>query len=127
MSEPQLKLPGRRRFVQVMLGSILLLLLALCVAPLFGSSSIDIFAALDRTLPLRDNPAARVLFYSRIPRILAAALAGAGLSSAGVAFQALLRNPLADPFTLGVSSGSSLGAVLGLQSVDEDQLYAALD
>jgi iron complex transport system permease protein len=56
-----------------------------------------------------------VLVYSRLPRVAAAALAGAGLAAAGLAFQALLRNPLADPFTLGVSSGSSLGAVLAIR------------
>ena len=44
-----------------------------------------------------------------------AARAGGGLAAAGVAFQALLRNPLACPFTLGVSSGSSLGAVLAVR------------
>lgn len=43
----------------------------------------------------------------RTPRVLLAALAGGGLSIAGVAFQALVRNPLADPYVLGVSSGSS--------------------
>jgi iron complex transport system permease protein len=58
--------------------------------------------------PLREQ----VVWEIRTPRVLLAAVAGAGLSVAGVAFQALVRNPLADPYVLGVSSGASLGAVL---------------
>src|SRR5438876_6670380 len=50
----------------------------------------------------------------RLPRILLAILVGASLSVAGTSFQALLRNPLADPYVLGVSSGAALGAVLAL-------------
>ncbi len=48
----------------------------------------------------------------RLPRILLAVVVGAGLSTAGVTFQALLRNPLAEPFILGISSGASVGAIL---------------
>ncbi|WUH98774.1 iron ABC transporter permease [Spirillospora sp. NBC_00431] len=54
----------------------------------------------------------QVVWDIRTPRVLLAALAGAGLSVAGVALQALVRNPLADPYVLGVSSAASLGAVL---------------
>jgi iron complex transport system permease protein len=50
----------------------------------------------------------------RLPRILLAIFVGASLSIAGTSFQALLRNPLADPYVLGVSSGAALGAVLAL-------------
>jgi iron complex transport system permease protein len=50
----------------------------------------------------------------RLPRILLAMFVGASLSVAGAGFQALLRNPLADPYVLGVSSGASLGAILTL-------------
>lgn len=48
----------------------------------------------------------------RLPRVLLSGLVGAALAIAGAAFQGLLRNPLADPYTLGVSSGASVGAVL---------------
>jgi iron complex transport system permease protein len=54
----------------------------------------------------------QVVWDIRTPRVLLAALAGAGLSVAGAALQALVRNPLADPYVLGVSSAASLGAVL---------------
>src|SRR5258707_9746248 len=50
----------------------------------------------------------------RLPRILLGIVVGASLSIAGTSFQALLRNPLADPYVLGVSSGAALGAVLAL-------------
>ncbi|MBL0219392.1 MAG: iron ABC transporter permease [Myxococcales bacterium] len=51
----------------------------------------------------------------RMPRVLAALLVGGALAGAGCALQALLRNPLAEPFTLGISSGSSLAAVLAIR------------
>jgi iron complex transport system permease protein len=51
----------------------------------------------------------------RLPRLLVAFLVGASLAAVGVALQALLRNPLADPFILGISSGAALGAALALQ------------
>ena len=50
----------------------------------------------------------------RLPRILLAIVVGASLSVAGTSFQALLRNPLADPYVLGVSSGAALGAIVAL-------------
>lgn len=56
----------------------------------------------------------QIILQVRLPRVVLALLVGAALGIAGAAFQGLLRNPLADPFTLGVSSGSALGAVLVL-------------
>lgn len=55
-----------------------------------------------------------IIWTVRWPRVLLAAFAGAGLSVAGVTFQALLRNPLADPYVVGVSGGAALGGVLAL-------------
>ena len=53
-----------------------------------------------------------IVMNIRLPRVLLAGLVGASLAIAGAAFQGLLRNPLADPYTLGVSSGASVGAVM---------------
>ncbi len=53
-----------------------------------------------------------IVWNIRLPRVLLAGFVGASLAIAGAAFQGLLRNPLADPYTLGVSSGASVGAVL---------------
>lgn len=55
-----------------------------------------------------------ILLKIRLPRILLAAVVGFSLSIGGVVFQALLRNPLAEPFILGVSSGSAVGAIAGI-------------
>lgn len=57
---------------------------------------------------------ANIVMNIRLPRVILAGLVGASLAIAGAAFQGLLRNPLADPYTLGVSSGASVGAVITL-------------
>ena len=63
-----------------------------------------------RTWPTSDET---IIFQIRLPRVLAAALVGAALSVAGVLFQGLLRNPLADPYVIGTSGGAAFGASLG--------------
>ena len=55
-----------------------------------------------------------IIFSVRLPRIIFAGIVGASLSLGGVIFQALLRNPLADPYILGISGGSALGAIIGI-------------
>lgn len=55
-----------------------------------------------------------VVMEVRLPRILTAALVGGGLAVSGVVFQGILRNPLADPYTLGISAGAAFGAALAL-------------
>jgi iron complex transport system permease protein len=55
-----------------------------------------------------------ILFSVRLPRIIFAGIIGASLSLGGVIFQAILRNPLADPYVLGISGGSALGAIIGI-------------
>ncbi|HBJ01642.1 iron ABC transporter permease [Lysinibacillus fusiformis] len=59
-----------------------------------------------------DETAANIFWKIRLPRVLLAGLVGASLAIAGAAFQGLLKNPLADPYTLGISSGASVGAVM---------------
>lgn len=55
-----------------------------------------------------------ILFTIRLPRVMMAALVGAGLALSGAVFQGLFRNPMADPYVIGVSSGAALGAVLAI-------------
>ncbi|KAF0816018.1 MULTISPECIES: FecCD family ABC transporter permease [unclassified Cytobacillus] len=74
------------------------------------SAEIFPFVSLGKT----DIMHANIIMNIRLPRVLLAGLVGASLAIAGAAFQGLLRNPLADPYTIGVSSGASLGAVLTL-------------
>jgi len=98
-------------------------LLACLLAPLVGSTSISLDRVFDRSIPFADNTDAQVFFVARLPRVLAAALVGAGFSLSGVVFQALLRNPLAAPDTLGVSAGASLGAMLVLTAHADFTLF----
>ncbi len=56
----------------------------------------------------------RIILEARLPRVLLGALAGGGLAIVGAAFQALLRNPLAEPYVLGVSGGAALGATVAI-------------
>ena len=84
------------------------------IAPTVGSTPICLARAFDTSIPWADNVDAQIFFVARLPRVLAAALVGATLAAAGVVLQALLRNPLATPFTLGVSAGAALGAMLAI-------------
>jgi ABC-type Fe3+-siderophore transport system permease subunit len=83
-------------------------------APLTGSTSISLRRVFDSSIPFADNLDAQIFFVARLPRVLAGAMVGSALAASGVVFQALLRNPLATPFTLGVSAGAALGAMLAL-------------
>ncbi len=79
-----------------------------------------------------EDPLESVLLSVRLPRVLLGSLVGAALAAAGTAFQALLRNPLADPYVLGVSTGASMGTILysifagwlGFATASGDILYA---
>ncbi len=101
--------PLARAVLATLLAAIFLLL-AIVLAVSLGSARIDLLGALDGS----DAVSRQILIHARLPRIALAVLTGASLSLAGVAFQALLRNPLATPYTLGISSGSSFGAVLAI-------------
>jgi iron complex transport system permease protein len=64
-----------------------------------------------------------ILFQLRLPRVLLAALVGASLAAAGAVFQALFRNPMADPAIIGVSSGAALGAIVVILAGGGGVLY----
>ncbi|MFB3776636.1 MAG: FecCD family ABC transporter permease [Bryobacteraceae bacterium] len=100
-----------RRFRLALAATAAAAALALCLLPLVGSSRIDYARAF-----AGQSPDAEILFYARLPRVLLALLAGGALAVAGALFQALLRDALATPYTLGVSSGASLGAVLAISA-----------
>jgi iron complex transport system permease protein len=103
-----------RRFAQTVAGFGLMAAAAIVLAPLVGSTSISLRRAFDVSIPFADNTDAQIFFVARLPRTLAGAFVGATLASSGVVFQGLLRNPLATPFTLGVSAGGALGAMLAI-------------
>jgi iron complex transport system permease protein len=104
----------RTRLAWTLAGFGVLAAAACVLAPLVGSTSISLAAVFDRSRPYAENIDAQIFFVARLPRVLAAALVGSSLALAGVVFQALLRNPLASPDTLGVSAGASLGAMLAI-------------
>ncbi|MDQ1257766.1 MAG: Iron transporter permease [Candidatus Hydrogenedentes bacterium] len=99
-------------------NALIVLLLALCMAMvagslLVGSADLSLAQAWQEWrnhTPMQDAPALSVLMQQRLPRTLAALIAGCGLALAGCSFQALLRNPLATPYTLGIASAGALGA-----------------
>ena len=81
---------------------------------MIGPTKIDIVKVFFDDLNSTSNVDSNVFFIARLPRVLMASLVGAALGVAGAVFQALLRNDLAAPFTLGVTSGAALGAVIAI-------------
>jgi len=109
--------PVAGRALRAALGSFLLLLLCLAAASAIGAVKIPLLRLAGFGPPLDPSEreiALRILFDVRLPRVAVAAVLGGALTAAGIAFQALLRNPLADPYVLGVSGGASIGGVLAL-------------
>lgn len=90
------------------------MLAAILGAPFVGSTPISFARVFSGAIPFQDNLDGQIFFLARLPRALAAALVGGALAASGVVFQALLRNPLADPYTLGVAGGAALGAVVSI-------------
>jgi iron complex transport system permease protein len=90
----------------------MLLLLSMLLSALVGSESVDFDRVLNPSGT--DNPDRDIFLGYRLPRVLMAVLVGAALGTAGVALQAILRNPLADPHILGISGGAGLGGILAM-------------
>ena len=88
----------------------LLWVVVLVGAPLLGPGDLDLSEAMST-----GTIDATILWRLRVPRVLLALLGGASLAVAGTAFQTLFRNPLAEPYTLGVAGGAALGAVVAMQ------------
>jgi iron complex transport system permease protein len=99
-------------------NGILLLVLALCMLAgiCLGSSDYGFLQAISTlAAPSHGDPLLRTIIWQlRVPRVLLAAVVGAALSLGGLVFQALLRNPLAEPYILGISGGSAIGAIIGI-------------
>jgi len=91
------------------------LLAVMVTCSLVGSQDISLKAALSGSGAVPgENPDHEIFVRVRLPRIILACLVGAALACSGVVFQALLRNPLADPYILGISSGAGLGAIIAV-------------
>jgi iron complex transport system permease protein len=130
--------PSPRRAYQrllrqrLLLGSAMLAALAVLLLIALGSGSYRLGpSAVAAALVAGPSPAdreqlvaAQVIWGLRLPRVLAALLAGAALGLAGAVLQGLLRNPLASPFTLGISQGAALGATCAIVLFDAGALHA---
>lgn len=103
-----------RRGLPVIALCFVAMVVSVLAAPFIGSTSISFSRVFNSSVPFADNVDAQIFFIARLPRALAAALVGGTLAAAGVVFQGLLRNALATPYTLGVSAGASLGAMVAI-------------
>ena len=104
------------RVIRISLVLFLFLIFTILLSMLLGTADVTIvqlWGILTGDTEVKEMTKLIVLNI-RLPRIIAAGLAGFSLSLGGLVFQAILRNPLADPFILGVSSGGAFGAVLGI-------------
>lgn len=116
-----------RRLISV-LGVATLALAALAVlAPLLGvtTDGNGRHLALLSSSAFDSTSTEYAILWVRIPRVLACLLVGAALATSGAGLQAILRNPLAEPFTLGISSGSALAAVIAIRVGVETWLGSA--
>ena len=101
---------NRYRFILIALAILAMVVLAIC--PFCGMTDISLSTILNDPI---EGPAARIFWQLRLPRTMVAFVAGAGLALAGMAMQSVFRNPLATPYTLGIASGASLGAVVAIR------------
>jgi len=108
------------RIVLRLIGTSCFLLVVLLAAAFsgisIGSSGGGMLSALQTILGNSDPDSMlhAIIWKIRLPRVLLAAVVGATLSLGGLVFQALLRNPLAEPYILGISGGSAIGAIIGI-------------
>jgi len=105
-----------RRLLAVSFLLSLFLFMAIILGISIGSTKSGIRSVLQSLLggEASDSMASTIIWQLRFPRVLLAGLVGATLSLGGLVFQAILRNPLAEPYILGISGGAAVGAILGI-------------
>lgn len=106
---------GKKIFFTTLLLSIVLLLSAIIAisAGSSGTNFLETLSILARNSD-PDSVTATIIWQIRLPRVILAAFVGGTLALGGLVFQALLRNPLAEPYILGISGGSAIGAILAM-------------
>ena len=92
---------------------LIILVITFIVAMISGISDIPVMEMLKSLFSTGDGNTYTIINQIRLPRVILAIVAGAGLACSGCVFQGVLRNPLADPFTLGISGGAAFGASIG--------------
>ena len=104
----------KKKYAAITTLMVLAVLLTATVSLFIGSSHMTFREALDALLGGGTNAQSRIIWKIRVPRVLAAIIAGAGLSVAGLVMQTTLSNSMASPSTLGVSGGAVFGANLSI-------------
>ncbi|MBW8034561.1 MAG: iron ABC transporter permease [Planctomycetes bacterium] len=108
------KLLTKRKLV-VRIGIALILLVVVMLAcSLMGTEKVSLKSVIASVADGQVNPDYEIFVRVRLPRIILAVIVGAALACSGVVFQGLLRNPLADPYILGISSGAGLGVIIAM-------------
>jgi ABC-type Fe3+-siderophore transport system permease subunit len=105
-----------KRIVSIFLMLLLIMVLVALLTPLLGPTKISLANVFNMEAESTDQT---IFFSVRLPRVLFGLIAGAALSLAGGVYQAILRNDLAEPYTLGVASGASVGALLVFHFVSQ--------
>lgn len=104
-----------RKLIIMTVSALVVLTAVIFICSLVGTESISIKALLSGAGTQESvNPDYQIFVKVRLPRIILACLVGAALACSGAVFQALLRNPLADPYILGISSGAGFGAIIAV-------------
>jgi iron complex transport system permease protein len=108
--------PDRALFILIILALLAALAIVLVLSVGMGATKIGVREVLASLLNWHRSGGTEsvILFDIRLPRVLASVLVGAALSVAGLLFQGLFRNPMADPYVIGSSGGAALGAGIGL-------------
>lgn len=102
----------KRSSLAAVLFSALIALVAIVLSTTVGAADLPLARVIAALTGSGTAVEQSIVLQLRLPRAILAALAGGGLAMSGAVFQAMLRNPLADPYVLGVSSGAALGAVI---------------
>jgi len=104
-----------RKNIFIFFTLFLLLFISFIIAALFGGSQLNLTKAIYYLFHANKRGVERdIIWIIRIPRIILGAVVGGGLACCGTIFQGLLRNPLAEPYTLGISGGAAFGVALGI-------------
>ena len=116
-NEAMRQLLESQKLVYRILICLALLILVMAICSLFGTEKVSFQQVLAGSGSYTSaNPDYEIFVRIRIPRIILACLVGAALAISGAVFQAILRNPLADPYILGISSGAGLGVIIAIIS-----------
>ncbi|TFZ40375.1 iron ABC transporter permease [Soehngenia longivitae] len=130
-----MKLYHKESKFRVLISLLMLLIIIVAMASAIGSANIkvlDVYRVILSKMPIINkyinvenitDAQFAIIWNVRLPRVILGMMVGASLSVAGVSFQGLLKNPMADPYILGVSSGAALGATIAIISKFEYVKY----